>query len=77
MTGDYPPTPEFPIGSIERSYADGYAAAQHEIERLRMALENARRDIFSIAPKRGSRSPLRKVAEEAAMNIAIALGVNR
>ncbi len=27
-----------PLGSIERAYADGYAAAQHEIERLRAAL---------------------------------------
>ena len=29
---------EYPLGSIERAYADGYAAAQHEIERLRAAL---------------------------------------
>jgi len=26
------------LGTVERAYADGYAAAQHEIERLRAAL---------------------------------------
>lgn len=40
-----------------------------KIERLRAALENARRDIFLLAPKIGSRSPLRKAAENAAGRI--------
>jgi hypothetical protein len=28
-----------PLGSVQRAYQDGYAAAQHEIERLRAALD--------------------------------------
>ena len=27
------------LGTVERAYADGYAAAQHKIEQLRAALE--------------------------------------
>lgn len=49
-------------------------SAVFEIERLLAALENARRDLLSISPKAGSRSPLRKVAEEAAKRIEAAIG---
>jgi hypothetical protein len=30
------------VGTIERAYADGYAAARDEIARLRTALQNCR-----------------------------------
>jgi hypothetical protein len=30
------------VGTIERAYADGYAAARDEIDRLRTALQNCR-----------------------------------
>ncbi len=44
-----------------------------EVSRLRAALENARRDLFSVAPKRGSRSPIRKVVDVAVKRIEDAL----
>jgi hypothetical protein len=62
--------------SIEVSQMDTAGrlmVAIKRIEILREALENARRDIFMMAPKRGSRSPLRKVAEAAAERIEHAL----
>lgn len=79
---DYPHVPAAFINAIadEGTKDEAIAWLQkqwNETCALRAALENARRDIFAIAPKRGSRSPLRKVAEEAAMNIAIALGANQ
>lgn len=50
-------------------YRRRYNEQRAEIDLLRAALENARRDIFSLAPKQDSRSPLRKVAEAAAARI--------
>jgi hypothetical protein len=63
-------------------YIEGQAAAEirrltAENEKLRAALENARRDIYLIAPKPNSRSPLRTVAEAAAQRIEIALAVEQ
>lgn len=42
-------------------------------EAYRAALENARRDLFSVAPKKGSRSPIRAVVEAAVERIEAAL----
>lgn len=53
--------------------ANGYTQLPGTVERLRAALEDARRDLFSISPKAGSRSPVRKVAEDAASRIEAAL----
>lgn len=63
----------FDATRCELEFSKGVAGniddAASEIERLRAALEDARRDIFSMAPKQGSRSPLRKVAEAATARI--------
>lgn len=44
-----------------------------ENQRLRLALENARRDLIGVCPKRGSKSPRRLIMENAIERIEAAL----
>lgn len=58
---------------VQRETMGKLIAAEKRIKVMRSALEDARRDIFMMAPKHGSRSPMRKVAEAAAERIERAL----